>query len=212
MKRRKLLIGASGVAASALAVGTGAFSAARADRSANITVTSDADGLVGLVPNPNVAGVKMNSHQLTIDLEDPGVNVNSVYQFGLFEGDLDNDYPENFPFKAEPDKPAEDLSDGRDGDLFKSAFAVVNQSSSEKRIQFTLDIDEVDVEDTTFAFEIHRENEQKGLIESGPGDKTVDDVLGPGEAFGVSFIIDAGENALGDELEGSIEIRGEAVQ
>ena len=101
MKRRKLLIGASGVTASALAIGTGAFSAARVERNASITVTTDADGLVGLVPNPDVAGVKMNSSQLAIDLEDPGVNVNSVYQFGLFEGDLDNDYPENFPFKAE---------------------------------------------------------------------------------------------------------------
>ena len=212
MKRRKLLIGASGVTASALAIGTGAFSAARVERNASIAVTTDADGLVGLVPNPDVAGVKMNSSRLTIDLEDPGVNVNSVYQFGLFEGDLGENYPEKFPFKAEPDEPAEDLSDGRDGDPFKSAFAVVNQSSSEKRIQFTLDIDEVAVEDTTFAFEIHRDNEQRGLIESGPGDKTVDDELGPGEAFGVSFIIDAGEDALGDQLEGSIEVNAEATQ
>ena len=212
MKRRKLLIGASGVTASALAIGTGAFSAARVERTASIAVTTDADGLVGLVPNPDVAGVKMNSSQLTIDLEDPGVNVNSVYQFGLFEGDLGNDYPENFPFKAEQDEPAEDLSDGRDGDPFKSAFAVVNQSSSEKRIQFALDIDEVDVEDTTFAFEIHRKRQQRGLIESGPGNKTVDHVLGPGEAFGVSFIIDAGEDALGDQLEGSIEVNAEATQ
>lgn len=212
MKRRKLLLGVGGTAASVLALGTGAFSAAHIDRGASITVVPDADGLVGLVPNPDVAGVNMNSHKLTIDLEDPGVNVNSIYQFGLFEGDLDNGYPENFPLKAEPDEPAEDLSDGRGGDPFKSAFAVVNQSSSEKRVQFTLDINEVSVEDTTFAFEIHRDNEQEGLIESGPGDKTVVDDLGPGETFGVSFIIDAGEDALGDELEGSIEVRTQAVQ
>jgi len=212
MKRRKLLIGASGVAASALAVGTGAFSAARADRSANITVTSDADGLVGLVPNPNVAGVKMNSHQLTIDLDGPGINVNSIYQFGVFEGELDNEYPENFPLNSDPNEPAEDLSDGRHSDLFESAFAVVNQSSSEKQVRFRLNIDEVSIADTVYAFEIHRDNDQIGLIESGPGDKTVEDVLSPGEAFGVSFIIDAGEGAFGDQLEGSIEVNAAATQ
>lgn len=211
MKRRKLLIGASGVTAGSLAIGTGAFSSAHVDRSASITVTSDANGLVGLVPNPDVAGVKMNSPELTIDLEDPGINVNSVYQFGLFEGELENEYPENFPFNADANEPAEDLSEGRDGDPFKSAFAVVNQTNSKKRVQFTLDINEVSVNDTTFAFEIHQQNEQIGLIESGPGDKTVDDELGPGEAFGVSFIIDAGEDALSDELSGSMNVRGEAV-
>lgn len=208
MKRRKLLLGVGGTAATTLAIGTGAFSAARVDRDANITVVSDADGLVGLVPNPDVAGVKMNSHELTIDLDDPGINVNSTYQFGLFEEGPNKEYPESFPFEAnEP----EDLSEGEGGDPFQSAFAVVNQTNSNKRVEFTLDIDEVNVEDTTYAFEIHSGGEQKGLIESGPDDKTVDNELGPGEAFGVSFIIDAGEDALGDELQGSMEVRAESA-
>ena len=208
MKRRNLLFGVGGTTATALAIGTGAFSAARVGRHAAITVSPDTDGLVGLVPNPSVAGVRLNSPELTIDLNDPGINVNSTYQFGLFEGQLGNEYPESFPFEGnEP----EDLSEGRDGDPFQSAFAVVNQTNSDKRLALTVNIDEGSVTDTTYAFEIHSKGEQRGLIESGPGNKTASDVLGPGEAFGVSFILDAGENALDDEFSGSIEVRAQSA-
>ena len=69
MKRRNLLFGVGGTTATALAIGTGAFSAARVGRHAAITVSPDTDGLVGLVPNPSVAGVRLNSPELTIDLD-----------------------------------------------------------------------------------------------------------------------------------------------
>ena len=61
MNRRQLIIGlgaaTSGVG---LSFGTGAFTAGElSNREVNIAVTNDAQSLIGLVPNDDIAGVKL---------------------------------------------------------------------------------------------------------------------------------------------------------
>lgn len=211
MNRRQLLIGVTGITTGSLSLGTGAFTSTSVERGTTIPITSDVDAAVGLVPNPDVVGVHIADSKFTIDLEDPGINVNSTYQFGFFEDGLNDDYLEEFPLKAESDEPAEDLSDGQDGDAFKSAFAVVNQSSSKKRLKFVLDLNDNGIEDTKCAFEIHRENDRIGLVEPGSTYNAVEEFLDPGEAFGVSFIIQSGDTDLGEELTGSMRIEANAA-
>ena len=77
------MVGLGGlVGAGALASGTGAFSAAEVSRQTKIDVVDDSDGLVGLIANEAVSGVRSDtSGELTISIGDdePGVNVSSVY-------------------------------------------------------------------------------------------------------------------------------------
>jgi hypothetical protein len=193
--------------------GTGAFSASRiSERNIDIKIVDDSAGLVGLVSNPDVSGVGTDGGELSIYLSDSGVNASSIYQFGFLEEEMNLDSSltsGNFPYLAE--KP-EDLSQGASGDPFKSAFAVANHTDDELGIEFTLDIDTADTPDTVFAFEIHRDGSRRGLIQNGTSSETVTTTLTPGEAFGVSFIISTGEDALGDSLSGTISVKaGEAV-
>ena len=90
MERRKFIIGVGSLAAGgAAAMGSGAFCAMSADRSASIYVVNDAAGLIALIPNNDIGQVyETGGGELAIDTSEGhdgatyGVNVGSQYQFG----------------------------------------------------------------------------------------------------------------------------------
>ena len=201
-----------GAVAGASALGTGAFSAGRLrNRTVSVAVVNDTNGLVGLVPNPDVNGVHDNGGELTIDLDDPGINQNSVYQFGFFVddeqaeevGDIDG-----FPIKEQ--KPS--IKNESDG--FGSAFLIANQTGREYNLTISYDLAEANNGEsgefnTEFWFEAHKDGERVKLIHgptSGnqPTNKNV--TLGSGEVIGVSFLLNVPDDTLGEEIDGSLSI------
>ena len=212
MNRRDVVVGLGGlVGAGALASGTGAFSAAEVTRESSITVVDDSQGLVGLVPNEEVAGVKTNSNQLTIVLgtdDEPGVNVSSVYQFGKFATDEDVEDITGDTFSVVTSDDPADLS--ADQDSLDSAFAVVNQSTQDLDVTLTFDLEDEMDGGTEYAFELQsskdgtgsREGKTKTPIEGG----SLTGTLSVGESFGVSFIVNALDGLVSDEISGSLRI------
>lgn len=219
MNRRKYLLGlGTATLAGGLSIGTEAFTAARVERNAHIGVSNDSESLIALVPNPRVSGVREVNGQIAIDLDDPGVNVNSIYQFGLFDDDWQSGtYDPNgdsFPL-------VEDEPDARDTDgEFGSAFLVENRTTDPIAIEMTFVVnegdDESDAGDTKFVFQTHHDGNEKDTLvydgESPPEMGLTVDELGSGEAFGVSFLVDAIDGAVGDVLDASVSVAaGEIV-
>ena len=210
MKRRALLVGLGSTAAASAAVGTGAFSAAQlSDREANINIVNDSQALIGLVPNPNVAGVNDDGGELTIDLENPGINQNAIYQFGLFVDNANVSAGSDFPFTA--DEPSV-----RKNGEFDSAFLIANQTDNQQRLEVDYQLGQSDDEDndgfdTSYWFEVHRNDSRSALL-SAPVDQSATVTLGSGEACGVSFLLDVPGDTSGEEITGSLAITaGEAV-
>lgn len=213
MHRRKFVAGLFGATSvSGGLIGTGAFSSAQIARKANISVVSDSRSLIGLVPNPNIAGVHDNRGELTIDLEDPGINQNAIYQFGLFadSADVNTDGADgDFPFTA--DEPSV-----RENGGFDSAFLIANQTDNEQRLEVEYELSETDDEDggefdTSYWFEVHSDGSRSDIL-SEPVDKSAEVTLGSGEACGVSFLLDVPRDTVGEEITGSLAINaGEAV-
>ena len=206
MKRRTLVATLGGLTAGGTTVfGTGAFTAAQVTRDVNIQVVSDADALLGMIPNPDVAGVTLDNGQLVIDIADPGINQDSVYQFGYFANDSNvrTDIP-GYPLtQSNPSKRA-------DGEEFGSAFLIANQSNTKYECTINYDINEADTGatdevDTTVWFEAHQEK-RKSLVQ-GPAEETSTVEFNPGETFGVSFLLEAPENTRGEKLTGSLRIK-----
>ncbi len=94
MNRRRLLAGLGAVATSGVALGTGAFTSAEADRSVGVTVADDDQAYLALSPTQaaNATFVNQDSganNELSIDINDAtgtadngdGVGPNSVYEF-----------------------------------------------------------------------------------------------------------------------------------
>ena len=212
MNRRDVVVGLGGlVGAGALASGTGAFSAAEVTRESSITVVDDSQGLVGLVPNEEVAGVKTNSNQLTIVLgtdDEPGVNVSSVYQFGKFATDEDVEDITGDTFSVVTSGDPADLS--ADQDSLDSAFAVVNQSTQDLDVTLTFELeDEIDGDTTEYAFELQSSTGGDGSREgtaTSPITGSLTGTLSVGESFGVSFIVNALDGLVSDEISGSLSI------
>lgn len=210
MNRRKLILGLGTLTAGlAAASGSGAFSAAQIkEREANIQVVNDAGALIGLKPNPDVAGVNDDGGELTIDLEDPGINQNSTYQFGLFATNANVSASGDFPFTAnEPSL--------RTNGQFDSAFLIANQTDNQQLLEIDYRLGQTDDGDndgfdTSYWFEVHREGRLDLL--QGTVDKTATVSLGSGEACGVSFLLDVPGDTLGEEISGSLAINaGEAI-
>lgn len=207
MKRRTLLLGLT--AGTAAVTGTGAFSAARVERDASISVTNDANSLVGLVPNDQIAGVKEVNNQLTIDLDDPGINVNSAYQFGAFvdNGDSEETWSGVVGGTFDPVLYEEDFEYD---DNFKSAFAVVNQTQGTKRVVLDLSITDPDGSGADYQPKIYLQVHTSGgeiSVMQYPGDTTTMPIdLGAGQALGVSFAIDATDSVVGNSLEASLSV------
>ncbi len=215
MKRRKFAL-ALGTASTAAvgAIGTGAFSAAQIEgREMNIPVSCDAEALIGLIPNPDVAGVHNNNGELSIDLtgDNRGLNESSTYQFGYFVEDVstsDVDLGE-FPFtQSEPS--------ARSGDEFGSAFLIANQTDNEQtvEIEYELDTDPADI-NTQFWFEAHNNGKRQEDIIKEPTDKpqTATGTLDPGETIGVSALFYVPDEAREEEITGKLAVRvGEAAK
>ena len=215
MNRRAVILGLGSTAAASAAVGTGAFSAAQlSDRDADIAVTNDADALLGLVPNDDIAGVKLVDGQLAISLADPGINVNSVYQFGAFvenDEDLDDAVDERFDPVV-----YEDHFDPETN--FRSAFMLRNQSNNDVDVRLALEDFKLgnDDDEPKFLLQLHdADNDVRGIIDpnADENDATVEETpLGSGEAIGVSFIVNASDSSVGDEVNGDISVTaGEAL-
>lgn len=206
MNRRKLIAGLGALTAGAAsAIGSSAYTAARLQgRGTNISVVNDSDGLIGLRPNPDVAGVDDSGGELTISLEDPGVNVNSIYQFGYFTNDGIDETPDRFSLQS-TENPI-----GSAGD-FDSAFLISNQTNSEKEVlvNFEPTSGDSDAGETVFVFQVHNSDGEVSRIVYPNQTMDPTGVLDPGEAFGVSFIVDATEGNLGDSFSANLRVTAE---
>lgn len=225
MRRRKFILGFGGVAAGASAAfGTGAFTAAQVnERQADIAVVNDADGLVGLVPNPQVSGVHDDGGELTIDLSDPGINQNSIYQFGFFVEDSEAESIESLSDSSLPFRTVEP-SIRDDDDEFGSAFLIANQTGNTHDFRIWYELNTIIEDDdgnetvnsdefeTEFWFEVHKDGEQQILFNEPTDDEQEETVqLGPGEAIGVSFLLNVPGDTLDERLEGSLRVRADAA-
>jgi len=210
VNRREFIVGLCGASVmSSGLVGTGALSSAQVTRRTNIAVVSDSRSIIGLVPNPDVAGVHDNQGELTIDLDDPGINQSSIYQFGHFTAKHDIDTGGGFPFTT-------DTPSKRENGDFGSAFLIANQSNNQQQLKISYQLGQTDNKkddsfDTSYWFEVHRDGSRSALLNA-PAHKSATVVLSSGESCGVSFLLDIPEDTLGEEITGSLTITaGEAV-
>lgn len=228
MNRRNMLLGlGAALAGTSATIGTGAFSAAQLrNRQADISVVNDTQGLIGLVPNEDISGIELSGGELTIALGENGINVNSIYQFGYFA--------QNRPIKLESSDSIEDSTD--EGTFpfvtddptstvegnFKSAFLVRNQTDSPTDVSMDFEVDKSASEpgDTVFLFETHYVDDEGDLdtdvvrYEGYSSEMSMSvQALGPGEDFGVSFLVDSTDGEVGDAFTASLSITaGEAVE
>lgn len=209
MNRRQVIYG-FGAAASgaALSVGTGAFGAAElSERQTNVVVTNDDESLIALDPNEDIGGVRLESGELVIDLEDPGVNRNSIYQFGYFATEGENIQIDHDGFPLRKKNP----SNGND---FSSAFVVRNQTEGPRTVSLDLDVktDESEPGDTEFVFEAHNSGNTDTLQYPDSDKLNLEvDPLGVGEAFGVSFLVDTRDGDLGDDFVATFSVSAGSV-
>ncbi|OYR46039.1 hypothetical protein [Halorubrum sp. Hd13] len=216
MNRRDVVVGLGAlVGTGATASGTGAFGAAEVSRRAEIDVVDDSDGLVGLVANEAVGGVRMDAGgELTVSIGDgdPGVNVSSVYQFGAFVSDDEVNGVTGDTFSAVTDDDPADMSDGQDS--LESAFAVVNQSAEDLSVAIDFELrDDIDG-NTEYAFELQSSQGGAGAREglaTSPITGRLTAQLATGESIGVSFIINALDGTTADEISGSLSVSATAV-
>ena len=187
MDRRRFLLGTSlALSGSAVASGVGAFTASTMARSASVSVVDDTDGLIGLVPNPDLSTVGLSNGELQFD---PDINVDSIYQFGAFvEGGTDPT-PGTFDLVTAPAP-----SDRSDDAGLRSAFAIVNNTAKIKELDCEVGFSGGDDADTRVFFQFHDDGSQTGsLLTANGGGRTLEYTLSPGDHVGVSFLA----NALG---------------
>lgn len=216
MNRRDVVVGLGAlVGTGAAASGTGAFAAAEATRQATIDVVDDSDGLVGLVANEAVAGVRMNDGgELTISLGggDPGVNVGSVYQFGAFVSDSGVGNITGGTFSVVTDDDPSDLSGGQSS--LESALAVVNQSAEDLSVTIDFELNDTASGGTEYAFELQSSQGGNGAREglaTSPITGQLTAQLATGESIGLSFIINALDGLTTDAVAGSLSIAATSV-
>lgn len=216
MNRRDVVVGLGAtVGSGAVVSGTGAFSSAELSRQATIEVVDDSDGLIGLVANEAIAGVRMTDDgELTISIGDgdPGVNISSVYQFGAFVSDDDIDGITGDTFAVVTDSDPADMSGGQDS--LESALAIVNQSAENLSVTVDFELDADISGDTEYAFELQSSRNGSGTREglaTSPITGTLTAQLDTGESIGLSFIINALEATTADEISGSLSVSASAV-
>lgn len=216
MNRRDVVVGLGALAGTgAFASGTGAFSAAEVSRQAEIEVVDDSDGLVGLVANEAISGVRMTEGgELTISIgdDDPGVNVSSVYQFGAFVSDQDVEDITGDTFAVVTDDDPSDMSDGQNS--LESALAVVNQSAEDLSVTVDFELNADISGNTEYAFELQSSRNGSGTREglaTSPVTGQLTTQLDTGESIGLSFIVNALAGATTDEVSGSLSISASAV-
>ena len=212
MNRRRFIVGLGSAAAGSTAVlGSGAFSAAQlSGRDVNVKVVDDTNGLIGLVPNPDVAGIHDDEGELTIDLADDnqGLNQDSIYQFGYFVKGLSPSGINLGDFPFTQNNPA-----SRNSDEFGSGFLVANQTNSRQSIELEYKLDtDPDKIKTDFWFEAHNGERCDVLREPTNSTETATTELSPGDAIGVSALFHVPDDTLGEKITGSLSVRaGNAV-
>ena len=191
MERRKFLIGMGSLAAgTAAATGTGAFTAMSASRDANIDVTTDGDGLVGLVDATDSDVVRTTDNgELTIDFTADGnaggVNVDSQYQVGYIRASNKGFVPSG-------------LNDQID-DTDAAAFKIVNNDTQAHTLNASYECDAHDIGNASVFWQFNVKTRQHQMEVSGT--ETYDsiqkvpkvdyeDPFGPGDSIGVSFLVD----------------------
>lgn len=204
MKRRQLLLGLSGTVTGVSAtLGTGAFTSAQVNREVGISVADDSQSLVGLIPNDEVAGVKENEEgRLSIPITNPGINVNSLYQFGYFTETYPKLTPEWFTLETTSDPIGTDVDD------FESAFLITNQTDTAMNVTFTLDptSSRSDADSTKFVFEIQDSGGKLSELRH-PGQTASPSLeLGSGDVLGVSFVVNALDGDVGDFFTASLKV------
>ncbi|OSO98497.1 hypothetical protein B9H04_10450 [Halorubrum ezzemoulense DSM 17463] len=178
------------------------------NRDANISVVSDSQSLVALIPNNEAAGVtKADNGQLSISIADPGVNVNSIYQFGY----LTETYPKVTPDWSTLETTSNPV--GASTDDFESPFLISNQTDSTMSITFTLDLtsNSSDAGHTRFLFEIHDSSEKLSGVRYPDQTAAPSLELDPGDALGVSFVVNSYSGDVGDFFTASLTVEPGAV-
>jgi hypothetical protein len=208
MKRRKFVVGTAMTTAGLSTLSaSGAFSSAEISREATIPIVNDSNALLGLVPNPDVAGVHDDDGKLTIDLADPGINQSSIFQFGLFADGSDGDFGDlgGFPFTS----PAPSNRDSSGS--FDSAFLIANQTDNQQTLEIDYQLTN-NAPGVDFWFEIHDGGSRLGNLIKAAVDTSKTITIGSGDAIGVSFLLDVDEDTIGEEITGSLSIEaGKAV-
>lgn len=208
MKRRKFVVGAAMTTAGLSTLSaSGAFSSAEISREATIPIVNDSNALLGLVSNPDIAGVHDDNGELTIDLADPGINQSSIFQFGLFVDNSDADFDGlgGFPFTSSA--PSDRDSSGS----FDSAFLIANQTNNQQTLKIDYQLTD-SAPSVDFWFEVHDDGGRLGSLIKTAVDTSEKITIGSGEAIGVSFLLDVDEDTVGEEITGSLSIEaGEAI-
>ena len=211
MERRKFVIGLGALATgSAAAMGTGAFTAAEADRAVDVAVVNDAAGLLGIeagLESDIVSGT--NDGELEIAVPDDegagGLNDNSVYQLGEVA---------ETPSELGPYDGSAWLSVGGDPtDEF--AFSIVNQDTTSHDVSLEADFPQVTggTYQPHFAVVVYDEaNKEQDVGRAASGGQgptlTVEDVS-PGDAVYVALLFDTtseGVDIDDGDLDGSLTI------
>jgi len=225
MERRKFVVGLGALAAgSSAAMGTGAFTQMQTDgRDASIAVTNDSDGLIALVPDLNGDLVEEDGGELDIDVADAmgdGINVNSVYEFGEFDNEIEldrQDFHEESPLiswlgteynddtKGKTRITGVDTESGGNAEIRAENYAQgmetsdVSVNSGAFRVinQSTVDRD-ITLE---FSGELGHQLGTTSTYALGFND------VGPGDAIEVAFVVDASDEQV--EADGTLTVSAE---
>ena len=195
MERRKFLVGMGSLAAgTAAATGTGAFTAMSATRDADINVTTDSDGLIGLVDTTDSDVVRTaDNGELTIDFTADGnaggVNVDSQYQVGYIRDSEKGFVPNG-------------LNDQID-DTDATAFKVVNNDTQAHALNASYECDAHDIGNASVYWQFNVKTRQHQMEVSGtdtydsiqevPKVDQDDSRFLPGDSIGVSLLVDTSD-------------------
>jgi len=221
-------------AGGAAAMGSGAFTAMSAERDAQINVVADDDGLIALDPGLDSDTVKLsdNPGELVIDTSlggETGINNNSIYEFGQFEGmsltEFDDELPNGLTFVLWA---ATHWSDGAPQQTKNEIVALTSPDDNgigpaPQGMNESETGPEIAVSDDEYAFRVTNNDttdhdiqltvptEGPVLTENGgtqAGELPFEGV-GAGEYLTVLFVVIAGENTAGTELSGKLGISAE---
>ena len=228
MERRKFIIGAGALATgSAAAVGTGAFSAAEADRAVEVDVVNDEAGLLGIeagLDSDFVSGT--GDGQLEIAVPDSpgaeGLNDDSRFQLGNFDSSETNYHEDIYgDWVVDDTDPTEEF-----------AFAITNQDTTSHHITVEGDFGDTDYRGSHqahVAFGLYYEplndgeyggaQQEDAINSSGGGPSVTTDAsdgdpqeVAPGDTVYVSILFDTNRPNVelsSGELDGSISIGAE---
>lgn len=168
-----------------MAFGASAFTTATIDRSANIQVSSDSGGIIGLAPDADASMVsETTGGELSIDVSGPngeGVNVNSQYTIG------DSTDPVNV-----------------------SAFSVTNNDAAARNVTFSYAVSGTDSAGATnnVQYTVYDSTSASQGTFSEGGSVTLNS-MPSGATYYVVLTVDTTNSATTDDLSGTLTIKAE---